>query len=1203
MKTPHVVSFSSVDQAGRPVRFTASTDIIDYPESSRTFGREDLASPDAPGRFQRRMIAVPDRKAAVVTPMVFTISNDNGLYLVRRDEGTSSGWKLIDLGGAFTGPEEEPRQVHALGAAWTDDDRMAIAVAVDDGADAPHSRVFVAYNLSSRDTDWEHIAWIDCGTRPDVRVEGIRVLDAGDGSWTVVLAGDRGPNDTLYLLRSTSKRTFARAFVFNPAVTLEEILDFEAGVHPIFGGGLHVLGTSGGVRVLAFRPFPSYDAYGRITSIPPVVLLPCPPGANVVETGLTRQTGSDLYIGGQGIHLITAAELENAESAGLAQVAGREAAPDVQDLVVGEAPDGGTAVWALLHNGDLMVAKRPAPTSGWGAALRLRGGVQEMAPVRGDEEVTTSLLVVYSDYRAGFIWQEAGHGVWQESPIQVADPERVTLVTCYGTSLRVLGEGSIPQPGVKVKVSASVLSSVVLNGHAVFIGPGVPAETQSDLNGGISLFDRVRSLTPAIYRFSVDGIPEDIDVNPAGGVHRQFQSVTADELRQASLRTPGGDKPLLAESFRTGPDRNQVDVVAGALNQMASLALATDGVAPGVRQVSANGAFSSALRPEVLPDGYRWGLQADAQGVRPAGGDVMDGLIGAAESVGEFFVDLGESIVDFFEGIGERIKEGWTFVLHKAEEAFEFICALGDQVKRFVLSTLEEVGAFFTWLWEQIKTGLERLWEWLKFIFDWEDILLVRDALVDAADDMLQHLHDSVGSMQDYLAAGIDQALDMLRQWRAEAGLPPAELSRPAPGESILDIIGDVTGPVQDLIDQAMGNSVVAWVMDKLDSLLDEIIQIEVPDPAPETVDATRRFFAGLLTEPLEALWDCLMQIQTDLARFFGGTMPGVGDFNFETIKNVIIAVGADALEGVLTMLRDLALRLLDLMQSLVGAVRDVLFATIRFPFIERLVNLVTAGLVSVDTSFRLVDGVLLLLAIPATIAYKVMFGEAPLKEGQVIALPYGRIAVQSATQVAWEVSSALYTLVDTFVKLAGAIFNAGKRRAYVRGRTVEAGIGWQEAVALGLSTIGLCAEYNDLHETESKAVRGLEGANIAVSGAMLIKSLAFTRLRRIGRTPSGSDGKSTERLDKFDAWLDIGGCLIHAVLLSVAHALVLDEAREEDVPCESLSLTGGVLNDAGSVLLTWAGLANSPHLAVAGGVCVAGSAAVGFAETAVSLC
>ncbi|MBW7461730.1 hypothetical protein K0U00_47520, partial [Paenibacillus sepulcri] len=126
MNKPRVVRLSANDVSGNSIQFTVSNDIIDHMEAARTFGREDLAEPAAHGRFQRRVIALPDRKSGVVTPMVLTIGNQNGLYLVRQDHKADSGWSLADLGASLASAVGGAPQVRAVGAGWTDDDRITI---------------------------------------------------------------------------------------------------------------------------------------------------------------------------------------------------------------------------------------------------------------------------------------------------------------------------------------------------------------------------------------------------------------------------------------------------------------------------------------------------------------------------------------------------------------------------------------------------------------------------------------------------------------------------------------------------------------------------------------------------------------------------------------------------------------------------------------------------------------------------------------------------------------------------------------------------------------------------------------------------------------------------------------------------------------------------------------------------------------------
>lgn len=1175
MSNPRVVSLAAQDAQGQPVRFTIATDILDYYEAAQTFGRNSLAAENAHGQFQRRVIAVPDRAGAVVTPMMLTIGSDNGLYLVRKAQGANvGGWQLIDMGEALRKLTSGPVQVRAIGANWSDDDRITLAIAVDNGGQGAPSRVLVAYDQSSTSSDWGNLPWIDCGTREQVRVEGIRVLDEGDGSWTVVLAGDRGPDDTLYLLRKGQAPSFAQALIFNPAVTLQAISDFETIVHPIFGGGLAVLGTSGGANTLAFRPFPTYNAQGRIASIAPVVILPCPTGANVLEAGATRNGATDLYVGGQGLHLISGDEMANAEDAQLVAVASPVAAPNVQDLVIADAPDGGVAVWALLQDSSLEIVRRPAGGA-WGAPLALRGGVQEIAPVHGDDHLSASLLVIYTDGRAATLWQDRGSGAWQEQPLLVANPDQATRVTCYGTSLRALDGAGIPRPGVKVRVSASITTSVLLNNNAVFIGPGVSFETKTDVNGSVSLFDRVRSLTPAVYRFEVDGQASAIDVDPAGGVHERLRTLTADELRNATLTTPQGPKPLLPDSYRSGANSAQVAIVASSLNKVSQLAAAADNAAPGVRQVQNTATFSSALSAAAVPAGFRWGLQADANGVRVADGGLVDSLINAAESVGEFFVNLGESITDFFEGIGRRVQEAWTFVLHKAEEAFEFICALGNKVKRFVLDTVEQIGSFFTWLWDQIETGLEKVWEWLKFVFNWEDILVVRDAMVESVDEALQYLQSEITPLKETVARGFGLAVDQLHKWRAEAGGTPV-LPHVATGQSVIDDMGKAMQPINQVIDEVSGNSVVSWVMNKLQAVADELIRFEGPNPAKELLDAGVEYVEGLLADEISNFMNFVNQFSDDLKLIFEGKMPGASELSFESIKNALIILGTDVLEGLVNAVRDLTLRSLDLLQKLVGVIRDAMFAKIRFPFIEHLVSLVTGGSVSVDTSFRMIDGVMLLAAIPATIGYKIIKGEAPLRRGEVINFPFGNVTVQSDFD-ALRRYSWVAGLAGSFVKLLVAGYDAYQQAdAAIGGTTVSPSSAAMKWVGVVFSGVGVAGEVLGRHTTKTTPVSEIEWSNVAVSGLLTTK-LTATVL-------AGHAGVDAKKLAKINGGIDVGGLIIHFIMRTAIFGVIIDDDRqsavaaevEEQLP-ESLAWIEALFDQGGSAVIAGANLDDEP--------------------------
>ena len=1165
---PNVKSFPVTDAKGVAARITVSTDIIDYMASARVFGREDLADAGAHGRFQKRTIAIPDRRSSVVCPMVLSIGSNNGLYLVRKPEGTAEGWSRDDLAPSFQRFGLPAAQVRALGAAWTDDDRIAVAVAVDDGTSAA-SRVFVAFDLTSR-SDWTKIPWVDCGVRENVKVHAIRVLRELDGTWTVVLGADAQRVDALYLVRSNGAPSFAKAFVFNPAVDYQEILAVEVATDELSGSGIAVLGTSGGKRVLSFRPFPDYTT--SPPSNPPVIPLPCPDGANVIESGVTRGKGTDLYVGGKGIHLLPSTEFYEQDEGTLTVVASAvdsTAGHDVQEMVVADSADGACSVWARRMNGDLVVVSRASGSGEWSTPLRLRDRVQAIAAVQGGPLVTTSILAVYTDGRAAFLLRDATTGTWRESPLLVASPDSVVKATCYGTAVRVLDDGAAPRVKVPVKLSASALTAVSVNGQNVFIGPGLEIATETDRQGAVRLYDRVRSLTPAVYRLTIDGIPGSIDVNPAGAVYERFSRMSAEELRKATVpRAGGGSEPLLPAEFRGGGAREaEVDGMVGALQKAGGFASDTvNGATTGTRVVSAGASFSSSLRPDSAPAGYRWGIQAGAGGVTLLDATAIDSLVAAGETAGRFFSDLGDGLADFFEGFKSRVHEGWTFVVRKAEQAYEFICAVGNRIKKFVLDTLEQIGGFFTWLWNEIKTGLEKVWEFLKFVFNWEDILLARDVLVSVVSEGLNHMKASTRTLREKTVEGFDTAIATVNAWRTEVGMPPAKLKPPPVGESFADSLRSAGPDAQNKVDQSTGNSATSWIFDKIDSFFDQIVHFEGVSPGQVANHAIRAFVEGVAGDQLQNLMNTWEQIKTDIDRLFDGTVPGVKDLNFETVKTLFVALGSTVVIGFLTALRDLAARAIDLLGEMVEVIRAALFSEISFPFIEKLVALVSPD-TTIDTSFRIVDGLMLLVAVPATVTYKLIFGQAPFKKGDRVEFPFGRVTVQELTMDEMKTFAiGMVPFVGIGVAMIKTIIGY-----YFMGEAIGGEFSFSnKGIVLGLvfGGLGLIAQLASVRWNEGSAVTGLEYACYGASALAFVVSLGLASKK--WDNPGSIVTPKHHRIEAaVSIFSDVSQIVMGAVVFGFVVHNVTTAATEYNrhrVLPETFAWTSGLFDKAGSV-------------------------------------
>jgi len=1138
---PNVRSFTSKDISGQDIRFTVSTDIVDYIHAARAIGAEEMGDLDSHGRYQTRMVAIPDRSSETVAPMLLSIGSGNQLRLLRRGgAGIGGGWTAQTLSRSFPASAGVDPAVHAIAAAWSNDGRITVAVAVGARGGKGADRLLIAYDLSSDPAAWDDIAWVDCGTRAQTEIQGLRVLEGEERSWTIVVDASETRVDTLYLIRSNARQDLKHAFVFSTAVDYQEIHDFEPMIDPFVGEGIAVLGTNAGAEILTFRPFPEFDAQGRALSVPPVVPLPCPKGARLLATGQNREGGHDLYIGGQGVHVIAAEEFDNHKEAALVEVMAAAVATDLRRLSIAESPSGAASVWALGLDGAVLTARAESAArdaAAFSTPLRLRAQVQTIAPVHGDQATTTSMIVAYTDGRAAHLHRDAETGAWLEAPVLVEAPDEVVKMSCYGMALRMMDRGGMPQMGRKVTLSASALTSVMVNGKSVFIGPNLTVEAATDANGAVNLYDRVRSLAPPVYRFEIDGYANAIDVNPAAAAHERLAEIQAEELLASDL---------LPAEFKKGSRRGEVEGVVAALNRTAQMAAqATSGVLPGVRE-SRGGAFSNRLaNPQASAPPFA--VTSGVGGIALANPATADRLISAAATGGDVFAALGDTLADFFEGVWQGVQTGWTFVVRMAGKAWEFICEIGGKIRKFVLETLEEIGGFFNWLWEQVKVGLEKVWEFLKFVFNWDDILVARDVMVAATDQALIFVRDNISGVTGQVSKGFGSMKTRIRDWKVEFGIPITELPPPREGESFADKFQSAGDTMHGLLDQATANPVMGWVGDQFGKIMNEIIRVDVPDCAPNMLEELEKFVTGTLAGELDTLMATWNQIAADIHAILGNTPPSTDMFSFDTFAKIVIAAGAETAIGLLTGIEVLLVKALDLAAKMVDGLRAILFAKVSFPFIEKLVELVAPGS-PIDTSFRMIDAIMLVAAIPATIAYKLIFGKAPFKRGDEMKTAFGMISAQD------EEHASFFATLKPFLGTGVAVLKllaAGYFAALAFDDDFSTSLIGAVATTV-FATMGAAGAVFTRRDSEGEVVSTLEWVMVgtATVSAMVAAASVYWRADSPIPKPGGS-GSSIPMAHKIYAGTDLVMSAGALVCSAIAFGFVMDNIGRSKDPAE----------------------------------------------------
>lgn len=985
--------------------YTISNDVVDYIEPARPFGQSDLIDAKDCGRFQTRMIAIPDRQHDVVTPMVMTLGNQGGLHLIRQSTENSSGWEKIDLNPAIAKICGANPHVSAFGAAWTADGEIAVAVAVYADAQRSESHVLVAHGLKST-SDWLQIKWEDCGKRTDesskVCVDAIRVLRDGNRGWIISLAAEAGrPGMVTYLLHTAwTKRTFKDARVVTPGSSYAEISCFEAAPFGTMNCAMHILGKhADNTPLFGTRVFPRWAKDGtRLIETPPNTTLPVPPGANVLKTGMARQYGADIYIGGKGVHLISSDQFFRGINASVEVVIPPEEANDIIALVVADQGNGNVSVWALERNGDLLLTTRPEAAAPWSPMARIRSGIRDIAPVCGDSHVTTSILVLDAHGTASFLWRDGNAGgVWQETPIHLADQNEAAKIPSFGTTLRVLDQDDAVRAGVQVTVTASLLSSVVINGISVFVGPNLPVKVATGLDGAINLFNRADTFTPAIYRFAIEGASSAIDVNPAAPVFARFRTMNASDLLNAKLLEGGKDEM-----------RKAADVATAALKQAAELLDTRNELVPGVRAVvDQKAALGAMVRADALADSYSWGMRLGDGGLKALEKKEIQELTSRAGATNaDLFSRMGSTLSDFCEGVWQGLKDAASFVVRKVKDGVEFIVEIAGKVKAFVIEKLEQLGAFFKSVWNSIGVAIGKVWEYLKFLFNWGDILKVKRILKETVRNSIRDISNDVAGLKATINKGFDTVEEeLVKLSPSGTGFTPTNRDASAPAKP--------DPKDRSLIDSIMGSAPVNWVTGQFGKLAGNLVTVDLPEMPNEKWEDN-------IDLQWEKLKDMAAGCSADLKAIIDDKPLTLNNFlGLDTLKALVVALGARLMQGSLNLIRGVALALVDAIVGLVNILESILFTTIRFPFIEKLAKLMGGNL---DTSFQLIDLVALPAAILATIGFKVFTGKSPAEvfandtpPDQSNEAPIGKQSVVLASfQLLSDIASSCVSLIKT---------------------------------------------------------------------------------------------------------------------------------------------------------------------------------------------
>src|SRR5690606_19628531 len=98
-----------------------------------------------------------------------------------------------------------------------------------------------------------------------------------------------------------------------------------------------------------------------------------------------------------------------------------------------------------------------------------------------------------------------------------------------------------------------------------------------------------------------------------------------------------------------------------------------------------------------------------------------------------------EDVKNFFQEVGEDIKEGWSLAVNWLEDGLNFVITIAGKAVTWIVEKVEQVVAFIEEIIKQIIEAIKKFIEFLRFLFDWDDMLETQQYLVATINEALTY--------------------------------------------------------------------------------------------------------------------------------------------------------------------------------------------------------------------------------------------------------------------------------------------------------------------------------------------------------------------------------------------------------------------------------------------------------------------------------
>ena len=908
--------------------------------------------------YKQAEVMAPDASFAALQSasgdaLLFSIGTDAICYLTQEVPGAKVGWRRSDISSAVSAGKVKQIIVAQNAATGKIDLAMVIA-------GTPGDSLYVSLGNSDSDLSWTVApSWtllpFDATDGPSpLVIANLFISQASDGEYIVadLLRDPASPAPVIlrYFIDPTKMLT---GHAWNPHDVASDIE--AASARSCLGrrkgdrvDGIYTLGGVIGHSQLSYQPL--YNPFRPNVPANPVALA-VPAGAPVgtalvaIASGVADPNATDLYVCyGQTIYCYSADGLQQGGT-GITLLDN----PILQGVtrLFGYASETEITLWGLNQANQIFYTRCPKANvlnpAAWSVPLPIFQGAEQVSPYLNRANDGNTFFVHSGVGVLQRAVQAPDTTTWKLEKVLLPSPTQAASIktSSYTTRLQVTDENKQPISGLSLQVAATHRTGVYING-LYYLLDTTPIPVPTDALGSINIIEWVENLTATPLRVTgPDGTM--IAINPMDKPFQKAASLnTAAALSAATIPNSDGSpgRPLVPSGTSSG----DVSAAATALGQLHSIyqGLPGDGsLAPGKTalhsaargqvQVASIVSVSAGAGAAVHPD-LRLGGILDP--IEAAAGDVLRWLEGATDYVVHIVQD-------------------------SATDLWHFVVQIADSVYSFVLDAVDKVVGALVAIYNAIKTAIEDLIAFLEFLFEWKSFVRTRQVFSTFVSMGLQTVVDNLGTLKADFNGLVEDARTKVDNWaeiKSDTWQPGVPNSTQPLG--FMRTAGDIA------------DVMTAPAMFFYHHFIENVGNAQSADPAKgSTVSALIDQILTALENQGDIFIDAINRIKSELIDGSAFESLSLGD-----VLKKLVAIVVDAFLNSTENLVDL---LLDLAGTLLEVAVDDLSTPIWIPVVSDILE--DFG---ITIGFSVLDVIMMVAAIPATLAYKLATGNAPFSEG-----------------------------------------------------------------------------------------------------------------------------------------------------------------------------------------------------------------------------